>query len=140
MRFLVSVDTEGDNLWARPRAITTDNAAYLERFQALCERYGLTPTYFTNYEMATSPVFRDFARGVLDRRAGEIGMHLHAWNSPPLTPLTEDDLTHHPYLIEYPEPVLREKVRAMTGLLEETFAQKMVAHRAGRWALSRRTL
>jgi len=25
-------------------------------------------------------------------------MHLHAWNSPPLMPLTDDDFRHQPFL------------------------------------------
>jgi hypothetical protein len=134
--FLITVDTEGDNLWARPREITTRNAEALPRFQALCERYGFRPTYLVNYEMAVAPLFQEFGRQLLARGAGEIGMHLHAWNSPPLVPLTPDDFYYQPYLAEYPEPVLREKVKYMTGLLEETFGVKMVSHRAGRWRLS----
>jgi hypothetical protein len=34
--FLVTIDTECDNAWARSHTITTRNAAYLPRFQALC--------------------------------------------------------------------------------------------------------
>jgi hypothetical protein len=34
--FIITIDTEGDNLWACPRHITTRNAAYLPRFQSLC--------------------------------------------------------------------------------------------------------
>jgi hypothetical protein len=131
--FLVTVDTEGDNLWAKPRRVTTRNAEFLPRFQALCERYGLKPAYLTNWEMANSPAFVEFGRDVLARRAGEIGMHLHAWNSPPLVPLTDDDDAHAPYLTEYPESVIREKVKVMTGALEDAFGGKMVSHRAGRW-------
>jgi hypothetical protein len=134
--FILTVDTEGDDLWSRPREITTRNAEYLPRFQSLCEAYGLRPTYLTNYEMAVSPVFRELGRDVLRRGAAEIGMHLHAWNSPPLVPLTDDDFHHVPYLAEYPEPLIREKVRFMTDLLEETFGVDMVSHRAGRWMLS----
>src|SRR5438046_1437730 len=78
--FLVTIDTEGDNLWTRPRTVTTRNAEWLPRFQALCEAHGLRPTYLTDYDMAVSPAFRDFARDLLVRDAGEIGMHLHAWN------------------------------------------------------------
>ena len=33
-----TIDTEGDNLWSRPRTITTCNSRYLPRFQALCKR------------------------------------------------------------------------------------------------------
>jgi hypothetical protein len=88
--------------------------------------------------MAMSGVFFEFSRDVIARGAGEIGMHLHAWNSPPLEPLTRDDFTHQPYLIEYPERVMKEKIRTITGLLEDRFDQKMVSHRAGRWALDGR--
>jgi hypothetical protein len=37
--FLITIDTEGDNLWAGPREITTDNVAWLPRFQTLCDRF-----------------------------------------------------------------------------------------------------
>jgi hypothetical protein len=134
--FLITVDTEGDDLWSRPRVITTRNTHALPRFQALCESYGLRPTYLVNYEMATSPVFQEFGRDVLRRRAGEIGMHLHAWNTPPLVPLTQDDLAFQPYLIEYPAPIIRQKISVLTSLLEETFGVKMISHRAGRWGFN----
>ena len=136
--FIVTVDTEGDNLWEKPRAITTRNAAYLPRFQQLCEKFRFKPVYLTNYEMAMSDVFVDFARDAVSRSACEVGMHLHAWNSPPLEALTSDDFSHQPYLIEYPDRVMREKIRAMTRLLEDRFGRKMVSHRAGRWAFDAR--
>jgi hypothetical protein len=136
--FIITIDTEGDNLWARPREITTRNAAYLPRFQSLCERFGFKPVYLTNYEMAMSDVFAEFARDVVARDAGEIGMHLHAWNSPPLYPLTGDDFHFHPYLIEYPEQVMKDKIKTLTCILEERFDRKMISHRAGRWAFDRR--
>ena len=134
--FLVTIDAEGDNLWSKPRTITTRNADYLHRFQALCESYGLRPTYLTNYEMANSRSFQEFGKDVLKRRTAEIGMHLHAWNTPPLIPLTKDDFAFQPYLIEYPEAVMQEKITVITDLLEETFGVKMISHRAGRWGFN----
>jgi hypothetical protein len=132
--FLITIDTEGDNLWARDgREITTRNTWYLPRFQQLCERFGMKPTYLTNWEMVTDRGFVEFAQDCLRRDTAEVGMHLHAWNSPPLIPLTDDDDQHHPYLIEYPENQIREKVQVMTEKLEDTFNTKMVSHRAGRW-------
>jgi hypothetical protein len=83
--------------------------------------------------MALCPVFTEFARDVLARGAAEIGMHLHAWDSPPIVPLTHDDLAHHPYLCEFPEAIVRQKVAYLTELLESRFERKMVSHRAGRW-------
>lgn len=134
--FLVTVDAECDDAWACSKNVTTRNAQYLPRFHALCEVYGARPTYFTNFEMAMSPEFRGFARDLLRRGKGEIGMHLHAWDSPPIVPLTEDDALYHPYLIEYPEHVMREKIDFITDLLEETFNVKMTSHRAGRWGFN----
>lgn len=136
--FIITIDTEGDDLWARPREITTRNAGYLPRFQSLCERFHFRPVYLVNYEMALSEVFVEFARDVLARDAGEVGMHLHAWNSPPLVPLTSDDFRFQPYLIEYPERVMKEKIKTLTRLLEDRFDQKMTSHRAGRWAFDSR--
>lgn len=134
--FLITIDTEGDNLWAKPRAVTTRNSKFLPRFQALCETYRLKSTYLTNYEMAHCPDFVEFGRDVLNRNTAEIGMHLHAWNTPPHTQLTRDDLSYQPYLTEYPEAVMREKVAVMTGLLEDRFGKKMTSHRAGRWGFN----
>lgn len=136
--FLITIDTEGDNIWAAPRRVTTHNARYLGRLQDLSEAYGLRPTYLTNYEMAADEVFRDFARRILTAGTGEIGMHLHAWNSPPLFPLSDDDVAHAPYLHEYPTHIIDAKVDAMTYLLEETFQVKMRSHRGGRFSFDER--
>jgi peptidoglycan/xylan/chitin deacetylase (PgdA/CDA1 family) len=135
-QFIVTIDTEGDNFWDKPAHPTTRNVHFLPRFQELCEAYGLRPTYLTDYEMVMSADFVRFARALLDRDAAEIGMHLHGWHSPPEYSLTGDDYHHQPYLIEYPRAVMREKVRVLTDLLENTFGVKMVSHRAGRWAFN----
>jgi hypothetical protein len=136
--FLITIDTEGDNAWSRPRLATTRNAEFLGRFQQLCERYAQRPTWLTTYEMIRSAVFREFAIDVLSRGTAEIGMHLHAWNSPPLEPLTTDDTQTVPYLIEYQPRVMREKIHTLTATIEDTLQTKMVSHRAGRWAFDAR--
>lgn len=132
--FLITIDTEGDDLWGRPQQIEAKNLAFLPRFQTLCDRYGFKPTYLTNWEAAVDEGFQAFARDLLSTGRAEIGMHLHAWNSPPIAPLTDDDNHHQPYLTEYPPQVLRDKVRYMTDLLEDIFNRKMLSHRGGRWA------
>lgn len=136
--FLITIDTEGDNLWAKPRRIETRNAKYLPRFQSLCEKYNFKPTYLTNYEMAVDGRYTEFAKDVVSRGTGEVGMHLHAWNSPPLKALTSDDHLYHPYLIEYPDSIMRDKIAYMTDLLENMFNLKMISHRAGRWSMDAR--
>lgn len=135
-RFLITIDTEGDNGWDAPRQVTTRNSKYLPRFQALCERFNFKPTWLTNWEMANCPDFVPFAQDALRRGTAEVGMHLHAWNSPPLDALTSDDTRHMPFLIEYPEEVMRLKIVAMTQVLEAAFGRKMLSHRAGRWSFN----
>ena len=135
LAFLITIDAEGDNLWAFPKAITTRNSRYLPRFQELCERYGFKPTWLTNYEMAECPAFCEFGRDVVQHATGEIGMHLHAWNSPPVT---NDGPNDQAYLIEYPQNVMKDKIKLMTEILEQRFERKMMSHRAGRWALNSR--
>lgn len=140
-KFLISIDTEGDNLWAwKPGdPVTTENAAYLARFQQLCARYGFKPTYLTNYEMASSPTFCSFAAPLVRRGACEIGMHLHAWNTPPDFALQNcREQPGAPYLVEYPDAVMEAKIRTMTDLLTDTFEVPICTHRAGRWAMDDR--
>ena len=134
--FLITIDAEGDNLWSRPKIIETKNAEFLHRFQILCEKYGLKPTYLTNYEMAISPNYVEFGREVIKKQTGEIGMHLHAWNNPPLESITNDDLYYQPYLIEYNIDVMYKKIIAITNLLKETFNNDIISHRSGRWAFN----
>lgn len=134
--FLITIDAEGDNLWANPKEITTKNSFFLPRFQDICERYNFKPTWLTNFEMAADPFYVEFAKDVIKRGQGEVGMHLHAWNTPPIESLTENDARYAPYLIEYPEKLLREKIVFMSQFLEDTFSIQMRSHRAGRWAFN----
>ncbi|AYA41546.1 deacetylase [Xenorhabdus nematophila] len=134
--FIITIDTEGDNLWQDSVQISTENTQYLPRFQKLCEQFGFKPVWLTNYEMAMDDSYIEFAKDVISRNTGEIGMHLHAWNSPPLTPLTDDDMHYKPYLIEYPKEQMRAKIDFMTHLLEDKLQTKMLSHRAGRWAFN----
>ncbi|EOS94630.1 lipopolysaccharide biosynthesis protein [Erwinia tracheiphila PSU-1] len=131
--FLITIDTEGDNLWRnRSGNVTTRNVAFLSRFQQGCEKFTFKSTWLTNYEMAIDPAYVEFTWDVIARKTGEVGMHLHAWNNPPGYQLTENDWQFQPYLIEYPQHEIRKKVAFMTQLLQEIFNIKMLSHRAVR--------
>ncbi|MDC9588603.1 polysaccharide deacetylase family protein [Xenorhabdus sp. XENO-10] len=134
--FIITIDTEGDDLWQNNGQISTKNTHYLPRFQNLCERFGFKPVWLTNYEMVMDDSYIEFAKDVIARNTGEIGMHLHAWNSPPIVPLTDDDMNYKPYLIEYSEDQIKAKISFITNLLEEKLQTKMLSHRAGRWAFN----
>lgn len=134
--FLITIDTEGDNLWSRPRQATTENILFLPRFQELCEQYKLRPTWLVDYDVIHDDRFVGFATDVIARDVGEIGMHPHAWNTPPFDQITEDDRKHQPFLYQYPEDVMREKLSCLQGDLEQRLSVPMLSHRAGRWAMN----
>ena len=135
-KFLITIDTEGDDIWTRSPKVTTRNALFLGRFQDLCETYGFKPTYLVNYEMAIDQNFVEFAKSTLSRNKAEIGTHVHSWNSPPLSEL--DDWNHHSYIFEYPDELIHAKLAYLTDLLTETFGERPESHRAGRWGFDQR--
>lgn len=137
-KFIITIDTEGDNLWEWKQGdrITTDNVNYLPRFQTLCNQYGFKPVYLTNYEIMQDPQYLEFIAKVEQDHAGELGMHLHAWNTPPAYNL-EAVQPGAPYLIEYPKDIMEEKIAVMTEAIKQVGITP-VSHRAGRWATDRR--
>jgi len=137
-RFLITIDTEGDDQWRNTKDAPTKNSLFLPRFQELCEEFNLKPTYLTNYEMACCPEFQKLGRRILRYNTGEIGMHLHAWNSPPIRSTSFEAGRHGMLLTECSEQTMRQKIGYMTALLEDTFGVKPRSHRAGRWALDER--
>lgn len=137
--FIITIDTEGDNIWQRVttrtgmREITVENAKYIERFQLLCEKYHFIPTYLVNYEMASADPFVSKAKEWVANNRCEVGMHMHAWNTPPIVNLPFNPKGHNPYAGEYSHEVLWKKMCTMTRLIERNFGVKPTSHRGGRW-------
>lgn len=138
-KFLISIDTEGDNFWewSPGDPIKTDNAKYVQRFQELCNKFGYRPTYLINYEMACDEDFVSYIKKELELNRCEVGMHLHAWNSPPLYELEIRDNIKPgecSYLIEYPTEIMKKKIFYISNFIEKKFGVRPIVHRAGRWA------
>ena len=136
---IITIDTEGDGLWSYKKGdtITTHNSKYVPRFQELCEKYGFKPIYLTNYEMLRDDEFVTYIRNKEQKGLCEIGLHLHAWNNPPIFEL-EGLYTGNPYLIEYPNNVMRAKFDHLYQLFCDKIGHKPVSHRSGRWAMDKR--
>ena len=133
--FLITIDTEADNQWDSNQPPTTENAKFLPRFQELCEKYNFKPTWLTTYEMANDSFFVEYFKEKQDKGLCEIGMHLHAWNTPPDFSLKRTT-NERSYLIEYPENIMDAKIATMTELLTKKFGKQPIVHRAGRWAMN----
>ena len=133
--FIITVDTEGDDLWHwKPGdPITTENTLYIPRFQELCEAFGFKPVYLTNYEMAMDDRWVQYSAQKAAEGKCEIGMHLHAWNTPPEYAL-EARFGGNAYITEYPPEIIDRKVETTMQLLQDRYQIPVVSHRSGRWA------
>ena len=137
--FIITIDTEGDDLWhfVKGSPVGTENARFIPRFQELCNKYDFKPVWLTNYEMIMSDEYVDYIKEPLSKGQCEIGIHIHAWNNPPLYDL-RGKYNGNPYLIEYPDEVMREKFKTTYDLIEERLGVKVKSHRSGRWAMDDR--
>lgn len=135
--FIVTVDTEPDGQWDVKASETTKNSKYIDRFQRLCNEYGFKPVYLTNYSMLKDDFFVAGMRHYLKKNECEIGMHLHAWDTPPICDFDKKE-GNRPYLIEYSDELMEQKIATITKRLSDVFERDMVSHRAGRWALDER--
>ncbi len=135
--FIITVDTEGDNLWNYKKggSVQTENALFCPRFQELCNKYGFKPVWLTNYEMASDDRFVDYIKPKEAAGLCEVGIHVHAWNNPPIYDLN-GKYPGNSFLVEYPAEIMKEKFRVCYELIKEKFGHAPVSHRSGRWVMN----
>lgn len=138
--FIITIDTEPDNQWAYSNFSKTDNVRYIPRFQELCEKFTFKPVYLTEYNMLKDPFFVEYMEAKSKAGLCEIGIHPHAWSTPPFVPLTNDDAKNKPFLIDYPVETMKAKFGSLMEALDKAFSCDIVSHRAGRWAFDTRYL
>ena len=134
---IVSLDTEEDN-WHRSRtAVTVENIGELPRHARFLERLGLRPTYFTSYQVAIDQCAAAVMSEVADGGRGEIGAHLHPWNTPPLSEAFEP---RNSMAKNLPAQLQEAKVRTLTAALQEAFGAQPSSFRAGRYGIGSETV
>ena len=136
---LVGVDTEADDQWSRGGRdkLEVRNAERLPALQALCDEYGVRPTYVLTHEMATRPESRGILRDLARTGRCEIGAHLHPWSSPPFRP---EDLAAHTYPHNLPPDLLDRQLTELTQAIESEIGVRPTTYRAGRNGFDGRTL
>jgi hypothetical protein len=129
---LVTVDTEAEFDWQGPFLHTLTSVCNVREqtaAQAIYNRFGVRPTYFVDYAVATQPdgylPLRDIARS----GACEIGAHLHPWITPPLTEQLGERTSFSQNL---PLALQRDKLARLTDAIAAGFGSPPVSYRAGR--------
>ncbi|MGZ8407565.1 MAG: glycosyltransferase [Caulobacteraceae bacterium] len=137
-QLLLTVDVEEQFDWGKfsSTEFSVDGQQALAEFHASSRGLGISPVYLVTHAIMANPAFAEFFRAVLAEGAGEVGIHLHSWSTPPHW---ETLNSFNSFQCNLPEHVERRKLESMCRCFEETFGRPARIHRAGRWGGSDRT-
>lgn len=138
MKFIITIDTEGDNQWDHGRILTVENIKFIGRFQDLCEKYNIKPTYLVTSEICNDEYSHVLFSGYVKNDRAEIGAHLHSWTTPPFLTdpgYTEND-SNHSFASELPYPLLSKKIAFLTEQITSSFGVRPTSFRSGRYGFN----
>jgi hypothetical protein len=113
--FLVTIDTEEEWDWSAGRPVrnpAVSNIRRLPRFQQLCDRYAIRPTYFCNLAVLENRESRATIQEIAAAEGVEIGMHIHPWNTPPLVGESQPSV-RSTFLHNLPADAIRAKFNSV---------------------------
>lgn len=138
MKFLITIDTEADNQWKHGIDLTTKNIEYVPRFQVLCTKYDIKPTYLVTSEICENIYAKRIFTEYSNMGQAEIGAHLHSWTTPPF--LDNDGYRYndhnHAFATEMPDNLLKEKLTNLTEQIKTSFGKQPVSFRSGRYGFN----
>ncbi len=138
-RFLVSVDTEEEFDWSKPKrrdAVSVEAVRALPTAQARLKAAGIKPAYLMDYPIASNPVSVSIIRGFLEDGDCTIGAQLHPWVNPPFD---EELDSRNSFPGNLPRALERAKLKLLTERLEASFGQRPTVYRAGRYGIGPNT-
>jgi len=140
MQFIITIDTEADNQWDHGCELTVDNIRYVPRFQDLCNKYLIKPTYLVTSEVCEDHFAREIFKDYLSTGKAEIGAHLHSWTTPPF--LEKEGYRYndknHAFAHELPEDLLTEKIKNLTNQIAASFGIQPSSFRSGRYGFDKK--
>jgi len=135
MQLILTIDTEADNQWDFGRELTVENIKFIPRFQNLCEKYKIKPTYLITSEVCEDQYAKELFSNYLSANKVEIGAHLHVWTTPPYQ--DKDGFRYndksHAFATQLPENLLNEKIKNLTDQIEASFGIRPLSFRSGRY-------
>jgi hypothetical protein len=138
LKFILTIDTEGDNQWDHGRDLTVENIKFVPRFQQLCEKYLIKPVYLVTSEVCEDAFAREIFTEYLKTDRAEIGSHLHPWSTPPFK--DKDGYRYndpnHAFATEFSDDILAEKISNITNQIETSFGKRPLSFRSGRFGFN----
>lgn len=138
MNFIITIDTEGDNQWDHGCALTVNNIRFIPRFQALCTKYSIKPTYLVTTEVCGDGFAKEIFSEFLSTNQAEVGAHLHSWTTPPFLDKVgyKFNDNNHPFASEIATEILAEKIKTLTIQIETSFGKRPISFRSGRYGFN----
>ncbi len=138
MDFILTIDTEADNQWDHGSELSVKNIMFLPRFQSLCSKYDIKPTYLVTSEVCEDGFARELLSDFSMTGHAEIGAHLHSWTTLPF--MSEDGYRYndvnHAFANELPITLLKEKLKNLTDQIEKSFGRRPTSFRSGRYGFN----
>lgn len=139
MKLVVTIDVEEEGLFSGmycARSVSATNVVGLGRLDGMFQRLGIRPTLLVSYQAAQEPAHREIIQRLTHKWEGEIGGHLHHWNTPPFASLPFPDPIPSEFM---PEDLLAAKLGNLLNRLREMGANP-VSFRMGRFNLGSKML
>jgi len=114
-----------------------ENVREIPRLQQFCERLGLRPTYFVNYQVMAQRWAADVFGGIHRSGRAEVGGHVHPWNTPPCEDGGDRFGT---MLCSYPADMQDALIRIVTEHIGSATGSAPTSFRAGRFGLNQMTV
>lgn len=139
-RLVVAIDTEEEFDWSKPHnraSIAVSNAAAQKlAHNRVFDQFGIVPTYFVDYAMASQLEGYEPLRQLLNDGKCRIGAHLHSWVSPPHD---EEVSAITSYAGNLPPGLERKKLALLTEEIKKQFGTAPTVYRAGRYGVGPET-
>ncbi len=139
MKLSVTIDVEEEGLFTgsyQSLDAPVSNVPGLEKLDRIFLTWGIHPTMLLTYRVAEHRPHHRLLLNLRDRWGGEIGAHLHHWNTPPLVRLPYKDPVPSDLI---PEEILSAKLSTLTKSIENIGVAPR-SFRMGRFNLGPRML
>jgi hypothetical protein len=89
MKLVVTIDVEEEGLFSAKynhRDVPVNNVSSLAKLDPVFSELGIRPTLLVSYQVARHQQHQELLMQLREKWGGEIGAHLHTWNTPPIEP------------------------------------------------------
>jgi len=117
LKLALTIDVEEEGLFSKeyePRNVPVRNVPELNRLDAMFRELDIRPTLLVTYQVVRHEPYRELLLRLRDRWCGEIGAHLHPWNTPPLMSLPHPEPVPSELM---PLSLLRAKIQTLFDAL-----------------------